>query len=195
MNIVKTHGSASLQKTNFNLFNMNTNLLLLSVIHLIMAIFVGVLVLYFSYYFTSRIFSKKGFNIDKNNIAFGIFMSSIMLSVGIVVSSAYSPSMSLLQILQKTAESKLMLFFSFCMYFLLFLAIALLVSFIIIVISIKLYTLLTKNIDEIKEISQNNIQIALMTGVIIIVISIFAKDSMAMIIEALIPYPKIGIIN
>jgi uncharacterized membrane protein YjfL (UPF0719 family) len=174
---------------------MNSNLLLLSVIHLIMAIFVGVMVLYFSYYFTSLIFRKKGLIIDKNNVAFGIFMSSIMLSVGIVVSSAYSPSMSLLQILQKTADTRLLLFLHFCMYFLLFLVIALMVSFIIIVISVKLYTFLTRNIDEIKEISQNNIQIALMTGVIIIVIAIFAKDSMAMIIEALIPYPKIGIIN
>jgi uncharacterized membrane protein YjfL (UPF0719 family) len=174
---------------------MNTNLLLLSVIHLIMAIFVGVFVLYFSYYLTKKIFGKKGYNIEKNNLAFGVFMSAILLSVGIVVSSAYSPSMSLLQILQKTADSRLMLFFEFSKYFLMFLAISLLVSFIIIVISVKLYTLLTRNIDELDEISKNNISIALITGIIVIVISIFAKDSMAMIIESLIPYPKIGIIN
>jgi uncharacterized membrane protein YjfL (UPF0719 family) len=174
---------------------MNLNLLLLSVIHLIMAIFVGVLVLYFSYYFTNRMFRKKGFLIEKNNIAFGIFMSAILLSVGIVVSSAYSPSMSLLQVLQKTCDTRISLFLHFSMYFLLFLTIALLVSFLINMVSIKLYTFLTRNIEEFEEISQNNIQIALMTGVIIIVIAIFAKDSMAMIIESLIPYPKIGLIN
>jgi len=174
---------------------MNTNLLLLSVIHLIMAVFVGVMVLYFTYYFTNRIFRKKGIIAEKNNIAFGIFMSAILLSVGIVVSSAYSPSMSLLQILQKSAVSRLVLFLDFCMYFLLFIAISLFVSFLIILVSIKFYTFLTTKIEEFQEISENNIQIALITGTIIIVISIFAKDSMAMIIESLIPYPTIGVIN
>jgi uncharacterized membrane protein YjfL (UPF0719 family) len=174
---------------------MNSNLLLLSVIHLIMAIFVGVVVLYFSYFITNKIFNKKGYNVDKNNQAFGIFMSAILLSVGIVVSSAYSPSMSLLQILQKTSENTLWLFINFSLYFLLFIAISIFVSFIIIVASTKLYTLFTRNIDEFGEISKNNISIALITGIIIVVISLFAKDSMAMIIESLIPYPKIGVIN
>jgi uncharacterized membrane protein YjfL (UPF0719 family) len=174
---------------------MNSNLLLLSVIHLIMAIFVGVVVLYFSFLITNKIFNKKGYHMEKNNQAFGIFMSAILLSVGIVVSSAYSPSMSLLQILQKTSENTLWLFINFSLYFLLFIAISIFVSFIIIVASTRLYTLLTRNINEFDEISKNNISIALITGIIIIVISLFAKDSMAMIIESLIPYPKIGVIN
>ena len=174
---------------------MNSNLLLLSVIHLVMAIFVGVLVLYFTYLIANSLLKKKGYTTDKNNLAFGIFISSIMLSVGIVVSSAYAPSMSLLQILQKTASSKLWLFLDFSLYFLLFLVIAMVVSFLIIFISLKLYTFLTRNIEEFEEISRNNVSVALVTGIIVIVIAIFAKDSMSMIIESLIPYPKVGIIN
>jgi uncharacterized membrane protein YjfL (UPF0719 family) len=174
---------------------MNTNLLLLSVIHLVMSIFVGVMVLYFAYYFTMRVFKKKKYDIEKNNLAFGVFMAAIMLSVGIIVSSAFSPSMSLLQILQKTTDGKLALFIEFILYFLLFLSISFVVSFAIIIISVKLYTLLTQNIDEFGEISKNNVSIALTTGVIIIVIAIFAKDSMAMIIESLLPYPKLRLIN
>ncbi len=173
---------------------MNTNLLMLSVIHLIMSVFVGVIVLYFAYYYTNRRFKKQSFQIEKNNLAFGIFMSSILLAVGIVVSSAYSPSMSLLQILQKTVEGRISLFLNFSMYFLLFLAISIMVSFIIIVVSLKLYTLLTRNINEMEEISQNNSSIALITGVIIIVIALFARDSVSMIIESLIPYPKLNVI-
>jgi uncharacterized membrane protein YjfL (UPF0719 family) len=174
---------------------MNSNLLFLSIIHLVMAIFVGVLVLYLSYIFTNKIFRKKGFNIEINNTAFGIYMGSIMLSMGIVVSAAYSPSMSLLKILQKTSDTTLSLFGNFILYFLLFIAISILVSYIIIIVSTTFYTLLTKEIKEYAEISQNNISIAIIMGVIIIVIALFAKDSTAMIIESIIPYPKIGIIN
>jgi uncharacterized membrane protein YjfL (UPF0719 family) len=174
---------------------MNTNLLFLSVIHLAMAIFVGVLGLYFSYLFTNRVFRKKGFKIEINNIAFGIYMGSTMLSMGIVVSAAFSPSMSLLKILQKTSETTLSLFGNFTLYFLLFIAISMLISYIIIIVSTTFYSFLTKEIKEYTEIGQNNISIAIIMGVILIVIALFAKDSVTMIIESIIPYPKIGIIN
>jgi hypothetical protein len=38
---------------------MNTNLFFLSVIQLTMSIFVGVIVLYLTYYFTLKVFEKK----------------------------------------------------------------------------------------------------------------------------------------
>ena len=173
---------------------MNSNLLFLSVIHLIMSMFIGVMVLYFAYFFTLRVFHKKNYEIDKSNFAFGIFMSSILISVGIVVSTAYAPSMSLIQLLQKQAADKMDLFFAFSKYFVLFLGISIVISFFIIIVSVKLYNLLTRNIKELKEISENNMAIALITGVIIIVISLFAKDSVAMIIESLLPYPEVGVI-
>jgi uncharacterized membrane protein YjfL (UPF0719 family) len=173
---------------------MNSNLLFLSTIHLILSIFIGVMVLYLSYYFTLKVFQKKQYEIDKSNFAFGIFMSSILLSVGIIVSTAYAPSMSLIQLLQKSAADKTELFIEFSKYFLMFLGIALVVSFIIVVVSVRLYNLLTKNIKELKEISENNMSIALITGVMIIVVALFAKDSVGMIIESLLPYPEVGVI-
>jgi len=173
---------------------MNSNLLFLSVIHLIMSIFVGVMVMYFAYFFTLKVFQKKNYEIDKSNFAFGIFMASILLAVGLIVSTAYAPSMTLVQVLQKTAADKTDLFLNFSKYFLLFLGIAVMVSFIIVIVSVKLYNLLTRNIKELKEISENNMAIALITGMIIIVIALFAKDSVAMLIEALIPYPEVGVI-
>ncbi len=173
---------------------MNSNLLFLSTIHLILSIFVGVMVLYLSYYFTLKVFNKKNYEIDKSNFAFGIFMSSILLSVGIIVSTAYAPSMSLIQLLQKSTAGKTELFFEFSKYFLMFLGIALVVSFLIVIISVRLYNMLTKNIKELKEISENNMAIALITGVMIIVVAMFAKDSVGMIIESLLPYPDVSLI-
>jgi uncharacterized membrane protein YjfL (UPF0719 family) len=173
---------------------MNTNLLFLSTIHLILSIFIGVMVLYLSYYFTLKVFNKKNYEIDKSNFAFGIFMSSILLSVGIIVSTAYAPSMSLIQLLQKSTADKTELFLEFSKYFLMFLGIALVVSFLIVIISVRLYNMLTKNIKELKEISENNMAIALITGVMIIVVALFAKDSVGMIIESLLPYPEVSLI-
>ena len=170
---------------------MNTNLFFLSAIQLIMSIFVGVIVLYLTYYFTLKVFEKKKYEIKNDNIAFSIFLSAIIFSVGLIVSSAFEPAMNVIQLIQNTAQTKTELFFEFIKYLFLFLGVGVSVSIIVIIVSVKLYDFLTKKIDELKEISDNNVAIALITGIIIIVIALFAKDSVNMMIEALIPYPDL----
>ena len=168
---------------------MNTNLFFLSVVQLTMSIFVGVIVLYLTYYFTLKVFEKKRYEIKNDNIAFSIFLSSIIFSVGLIVSTAFEPAMNVIQLIQNTVQSKEELFFEFSKYLFLFIGIGIIVSIIVIVVSVKLYDFLTKKIKELKEISENNVAISLVTGVIIIVIALFAQDSVSMIIESLIPYP------
>jgi uncharacterized membrane protein YjfL (UPF0719 family) len=170
---------------------MNTNLFFLSVIQLTMSIFVGVIVLYLTYYFTLKVFEKKKYEIKNDNIAFSIFLSAIIFSVGLIVSTAFEPAMNVIQLIQNTVQSKTELFFEFTKYLFLFIGIGIIVSIIVIIVSVKLYDFLTKKINELKEISENNVAIALVTGFIIIVISLFAKDSVSMMIESLIPYPDL----
>jgi uncharacterized membrane protein YjfL (UPF0719 family) len=59
------------------------------------------------------------------------------------------------------------------------------------VLSIFLFTYLTKGINEFDEIKENNKAVALITAVIIISISFIMKDSMIFLIETFIPYPSI----
>ncbi|MEM6299434.1 MAG: DUF350 domain-containing protein, partial [Bacteroidota bacterium] len=70
------------------------------------------------------------------------------------------------------------------------LLISLLIALSINVISIKLYVYLT-HFDEFEEIRQNNIAIGILTGVIMIVISMFVKDSVIQLMESLVPYPEV----
>jgi uncharacterized membrane protein YjfL (UPF0719 family) len=156
-----------------------------------MSIFVGVIVLYLTYFFTQKVFEKKRYEVKNDNIAFSIFISAIIFSVGLIVSTAFEPAMNVIQLIQNTVESKKELFFEFTKYLFLFIFIGIIVSALVVVISVKLYNLLTKKIKELKEISDNNVAVALITGVIIIVIALFAKDSVAMMIESLIPYPEL----
>jgi len=50
---------------------------------------------------------------------------------------------------------------------------------------------MTNNIDEFKELKNNNIAVALVTGIVIISISIIVKESVYLILESFIPYPEI----
>ena len=48
---------------------------------------------------------------------------------------------------------------------------------------------MTKKINEFEEIKNNNIAVSIVTAIVIVSISILAKDSLYLILEAFVPYP------
>ena len=54
---------------------------------------------------------------------------------------------------------------------------------------------MTKEIDEFKEIKNNNIAVSIITSVIMISISLMIKDSLYLILDSIIPYPVIPNLN
>ena len=50
---------------------------------------------------------------------------------------------------------------------------------------------MTKDINEFEEIKNNNIAVSIITSVIIISISLLAKDSLYLLLESFVPYPEI----
>jgi len=172
---------------------MKTEFLLLSLAQLILSIGVGVIVLYVTYYLTHKVFEKKKYKLTNDNIAFGIFLSALLFSVGLIVYASIKPSSALVNIMGGM-ENKTEMFFNFMKYLLLFISIGVLVSAFVILISLMLFNFLTKKVKELEQISKGNISVALITAVIIIVISMFAKDSVSLIVESLMPYPEMNII-
>ena len=73
----------------------------------------------------------------------------------------------------------------------LFLGISVFIIWLINIISIYLFTIMTKDLDEFKEIKNNNIAVALITSIIVISISIMVKSSLYLILESFVPYPDI----
>jgi uncharacterized membrane protein YjfL (UPF0719 family) len=175
---------------------MNTDLFILSIIQLTMSVFVGVMVLYLTYGIVLKNFERRKFKVqsDNDNVAFAVYISAVLFSVGIIVSTAFEPAISIIDLIKATTTTKTDLFFEFLKYLSLFILIGLSISAIVITISFKLFNFLTKKVDEVEEIASNNIAVALIMGVIVIIISIFAKDSVSMIIQSLMPYTEVPII-
>jgi uncharacterized membrane protein YjfL (UPF0719 family) len=67
------------------------------------------------------------------------------------------------------------------------------VSFLVVLLGMYLFNLINTEIDELQEISQNNIAVGILVGVIIIVITLFMKGSIIFLLENLIPYPELPI--
>tara|TARA_B100000683_G_C12120834_1_gene403411 strand:+ start:18 stop:536 length:519 start_codon:yes stop_codon:yes gene_type:complete len=157
---------------------------------LFFSVILGITLLYLTYKSLHKFFEKK-YKIKDYNLSFSIVISSILLSVAFLISDIKSPILNSIKMVSSQADYQGSIIFDGFKYTFLFLFIVIVAISIIIFISIWLFTLMTKNIDEFKEIKKNNISIGLLLGVIIFSISLMVKESLYFLIETFVPYPEV----
>lgn len=136
-------------------------------------------------------FIKKKFNITNDNLAFSVFSSSILFSVAYLISGIKAPILNSLRMLSNDGNYEGSLILDGFKYTLLFLIIILIAIGIVIYLSINLYTKMTKDVNEFKEIKVNNVAVSLIMATIIISISILIKESLYLMLETFVPYPDL----
>ena len=167
---------------------MNSKLTLLAIIEILSALSMGVGIMATTYLLLKYI-GKKRYDINQNNQAFGIFMASILFSVGYLVSSVIHPLLSLFRILSTKDSSTVHLLFSFIGYGAIYIFMAYITGLLVCWLGIVIYNYITP-IDEIQELKNNNIAVALVVGSIIITLSLMTHDGVELLIESFIPYPE-----
>ncbi|MEQ8473492.1 MAG: DUF350 domain-containing protein [Marinoscillum sp.] len=167
---------------------MNYNVALLGLIEIVSAITIGIFILALTFKIMKWV-GVKYYDIHEYNLAYSIFNGAIVLSVGIMVSGIIQPLISSFRLLNKGEDSFLIAFKYFGMGAV-YIAIAYSATIVIGLISTFLYSRLTP-IDEFKEIRENNVGVALILSSILITLTIFTKDGVIMLIEALVPYPEL----
>lgn len=168
---------------------MNRELFFYSIAEIGISIFVGVLILFFSYKIIDNFFKKK-YNIEISNISFAVFTSSVLFSVAYLISGLKSPILNSLRMISENPNYQGTLILDGLKYTGLFLFIVIIAIGLINFISVKLFVLMTKNVDEFKEISKNNLAVSIITATILISISILIKDSLYLLLESFVPYPE-----
>ena len=167
---------------------MNTKLSLLAFIEIISALSMGIVILAATYQFL-KFWGRKKYNIHHNNQAYGIFMASVLFSVGLTMSSVIQPMLSLFRIFISQDMGNLELTLKFIGYGGMYIAMAYVFAVTICACGVFIYTLITP-IDEFKELQNNNIGVALIVGSIIITLSLLTNNGVDLLIESFIPYPQ-----
>ncbi len=168
---------------------MNKELFLYSIAEICISIVLGVMLMYLAYRLIDNFVRKKN-DIKIDNLAYSIFSSSIIFSVAYLVSGIKSPILNALRMLENNPAYEGSLVIDGLKYSVLFLIILIITISIIIFLSIKLFTFMTKEINEFKEIGKNNVAVAIITATIIISMSILVKDSLYLMLETFVPYPE-----
>ncbi|MDI9337671.1 MAG: hypothetical protein QM539_04505 [Alphaproteobacteria bacterium] len=163
---------------------------------LVLLIILGVFILWLTYFVILKKIKKKYQIEGSPHLSFSIIICAHLFSTGYITSGIYKAYTFTLQFLHKNSNSNLFDFYSTAFGYLVeFILIGLIISFIVNFISVKLFSLLTVQVDEMEEINNNKVQYALLLATILIVISIFAKEPFMNLLDTLVPYPKLNFID
>jgi|TARA_B100000795_G_C22756644_1_gene421800 hypothetical protein len=172
---------------------MNEQVFYYAIIELGVSILLGVLILYFAYRILDKYLRKK-YDIDLNT-SYSIFCSSILFSVAYLISGIKTPILNSIRLLQDKVDYEGLLLFDGFKYTALFLVITLIVIAFVNILSIFLFTIMTRDLDEFDEIKNNNIGVSIILAIIIISISLLVKDSLYLLLESFVPYPSMPTFN
>lgn len=168
---------------------MNKDLFYYSIAEIGISIIIGISILFFTYKLIEKLVKNK-FKIEINNIAFSIFSSSVLFSVAYLISGIKAPILNSLRMISDKPEYNGTIAIDGLKYTLLFLAIIVITIALVNFLSVKLFVLMTKNINEFEEISKNNIAVSILTATIVICISLLVKDSLYLLLDSFVPYPE-----
>ena len=167
---------------------MNYNIALLALIEIISAITIGIFILALTYKIVQWV-GRKYYQIQDYNLAYSIFVSAIIISVGIMISGIVQPLISSFRLLNQSSDS-FVLTLKYLGIGAIYIAIAYTATVLIGLISTFLYAKLTP-INEFEEIRKNNIGVALIISSILITLTLLTKNGVILMIEAIVPYPDL----
>lgn len=167
---------------------MNTQVFTLALLEIVLSIIVTIFIIFISYKILSKLFFKENM-VGGENMAFTIFTSGIVISIGLILAEILPSITNVIRISLREAGEvdvyEIMLFSG------LYLFIGFIISLCINGATFLLFSMLTKGINEFKEIQQNNTSVAILTTAILLSITLIAKDGIALLISALVPYPSV----
>ena len=170
---------------------MNLILVLQGIIEILMSAVCGILIFILSF----KIFSlltrdiEEIAEIKKNNIAVAILGASFVFGIMLLIKSAISPSMDTLKgVLTSNQISTQLVLFSILRIALIY-TFSAIFSFTILWVSVKLFTILTTDIDELREIKNNNISVSLILATLILSMSLILTEPLKTLLDGMVYIP------
>jgi len=168
---------------------MNQQLFTLALIEIFLFIVIAVVIFYVSYSILHKLFFKQ-VDLKGDNLAFGVFTGGIIISIGMILSEIL-PSITNILRLSAQQDSNIALS-TIVMYSFLYLLIGFVSAVIINGSVFALFSVLTRGINEFQAIKENNLAVAIVVVATLISITMIVKESIALLVGSLIPYPQVA---
>lgn len=176
---------------------MDIILLITGLVQILLSMFLGILFVYSA----SKVFQKltRGINeteeLKNNNIAVGILNGAIILAIIIVVRNSIETAITIFSNTLRNPDAELMTYVKTALLMLGHIVLAGIIAFAAVYVALLIFMRLTKDLDELKEIRENNIAVSIFLSVIIIAIALLLEPGLRTLLDALIPFPPVSFID
>jgi len=176
---------------------MNLILLITGLVQIALSLLVAV----FLVYFTSKIFRKliTGINeteeLKRNNISVAILNGSIILALIIVVKESIDSSITIFANTLRNPDAGFSIYLESALIMLGHIILGGVIGFTAIYLALQIFMWLTKDLDELKEIKENNIAVGILLGIIIVSIALLLQPGIVTVLDSLIPFPPVSMID
>lgn len=167
-----------------------TSQIFFAILYLVISLASGLLFTFGTYRIFIRLIRRR-YNITPKNISFALLSASVIFSVCYIIAGVLDTVFKMISTLRATANDGSSIFLDVMKYGTLFMGLGFVISFLVILLAMYIFNFINTEIDELQEVSDNNIAVGILLGVIIITITMFVKGSIVFLLENLIPYPKL----
>jgi len=130
--------------------------------------------------------------LKRKNVSVGIVLGAIFLGEAIIVREAIYPVMAVIQIFVLGEEHNAANFFKMLGFSIGYVLLSGILALASILFSLWVFTKMTPRLNEIEEIKDNNVAIALFVALFVLAICILMSSGVSGLTRALIPFPEIG---
>lgn len=170
---------------------MNFELLILTTYQMTLALAFGLLTVFI----TLRIVNKSILKIDfmdlvrQGNISLAIFEGVLIFCVLFLVETSILPAVDALRTMAITYQTYTLKMFVISFgYFLVFYAISLIFSYILIISAFYVFISATAKLDEVKEIKNNNIAVAILVSAVLLSVTLYIRPSLGNLVQSFVDY-------
>ena len=164
--------------------------LICGIVHLVLSFLLALIATFGSF----RIFDKLTRDIDEvaelkaNNVAVGITMGGMLLSSAIIMKTVSRPAISTLQVYLYEGITGLGVLKTIG-FLAAYIAGAMVLAIAGVWTAVWCFMALTTKIDELAEIKKNNVAVAILLAVVLVIMGLFLADGISSFLKAVIPFP------
>jgi uncharacterized membrane protein YjfL (UPF0719 family) len=176
---------------------MNLILFITGIVQIALSLIIAI----FLIYFTSKVFRKLITDINEteelrnNNISVAILNGSIILALILVIKKSIDSSITIFGNTLRNPDAVLSTYLDSALIMLGHIVLGGVIAFTTIYISLRIFMWLTRDLDELKEIKENNIAVGVLLGIIIVSIALLLQPGIVTVLDSLIPFPQVSLID
>ena len=173
---------------------MNLTVLISGLLQIVLSLVIGAFFIFLAY----KLFMKMTRNIDemeeikKKNTAVGILVAGMILAVAIQISAAVESTTDVLQIFMRDTHISFVDYIKNTGYIFGHILISGVIAFFGVFFAIQLFMWMTRDIDEMAHIKDNNVAVAIIIAVIMVSMALLLRPGISTILDSLIPFPTRG---